>query len=757
MPRPLFAAPFLARASRLRIVLPGLAALLAVLALSLLTPAALERIGHQFFDAWQRAEPRARVDAPVTVVEIDEESLRRVGQWPWPRTEIAGLIERLGSAGAAVVALDMVFSEPDRTSPARVASGLRRQGVAPGLVAGLSALPDNDAVLADAVGRNPVVTGYFLTRDPVRTRQTPKGGIAYSGSAPNAALASFSNAVTSLPPLEAAATGSGFLTFAPDADGIVRRATLLARQGETVLPALSLEALRVAQQAGSIVVKTSDGSGNLSGGSDTGVVAVKAGDRTVPTNRAGEIWLKYPAEGSTPRVPAWKLLAGALPAAEAERLFAGRLVFVGASAVGLRDLVATPVRDRELGVMVHAQAAEQMLTGHFRERPDWAPGLETSLVLLAGGLLLGLLPLLGALRGAVLGLVLAGGMVGGSWAAFTQAHYLLDPSWPLAAVLVIYLVETASTYFREERRRSYIHRAFDHYLSPELVRRIAADPKRLELGGEERETSVMFADIRNFSSLSESLEPQEITRFLIGYLTPMCDVLLASGATIDKFIGDGIVAFWNAPLDDPDHCEHAARAALAMIDRLERLNAEMRTREDQPWPGEVRIGIGLNAGPCCVGNIGSAQRLSYSLIGDAVNLSSRLEGLTKLYKVPIVISAAFREQTSQFAALPLDLVRVAGRASLDEVWALLGDEHLAADPDFRRFGEDHGAMLAAFRARDWAEAERRLDALGPLYARFRTSALQALYRKRIVVFQAAPPPDDWDGGFSPGKPETMRA
>lgn len=738
----------LGRRTRLRAVLPGLAALLAVAALSLLAPGLLERAAHQVFDAWQRAYPRTQMDPPVAVVEIDEESLRRVGQWPWPRTEIARLIEQVNAAGAAVVALDVVFSEPDRTSPARLAEGLRRQGAAPGLVSGLGAMPDNDLVLARALGQTRVVTGYFLTRDPKRVAAPSPGGIAFSGSPPSAALNAYSNAVTSLPVIDAAAAGSGFLTFAPDSDGIVRRAPLLAQQGVTVLPSLSLEALRAAQQAGSIVVKTSDGSGNHSGGSGAGVVAVKAGAFEVPTNRAGELWLHYPAANAIPRVAAWRVLSGALSPAALEREFAGRIVFVGASAVGLRDLVATPVRERELGVMVHALAAEQMASGAFIERPDWAPGLETTLILVSGAVLLGLLPILGAIRGAVLGLVLGAGMVGASWLAFSQGRYLLDPSWPLAAILAVYLVETARTYYREERRRSYIHSAFDHYLSPELVRRIAADPRQLELGGEEREASVMFADIRNFSALSESLAPQDVTRFLIGFLTPMCEILLENRATIDKFIGDAVLAFWNAPLDDPQHRVHAARAALAMLAGLERLNAEMPGKAEQAWPGEVRIGIGLNSGPCCVGNIGSAQRLSYSLIGDAVNLASRLEGLTKHYGVPIVVSTGFRDGITDFATLQLDRVRVAGRNTPEEVWALLGDEALAGDPAFRELAEAHEAMIAAFRAHDWQGVAHYLDAAAPLAGRFGLSRLHELYRDRIEQLSAAPPAADWDAIYS---------
>jgi adenylate cyclase len=740
--------PIFDRGKSLRAVVPGLAVLLAVTFLSLLAPSLLERAGYQVFDAWQRAAPGAQADAPVSVVVIDEDSLRRVGQWPWPRTEIARLIDRLGSSGAAVIALDVVFSEPDRTSPPRLAQGLRRAGATPGLVSALGALPDNDLVLAKAIRRDPVVTGYFLTRDPVRARAPSTSGIAFSGTPPLGALNAYSNAVVALRMIDAAAAGSGFLSFAPDADGIVRRAPLLARQSETVLPSLSLEALRVAQRAGSIVVKSSDGSGSVSVGSSAGVVAVKVGAFEVPTTRAGEVWLHYPATNAIPTIPAWRVVNGALSPAELQHDFAGRIVFVGASAVGLRDLVATPVRDRELGVMVHAQAAAQMVSGAFLERPDWAPGLETTLVLLSGATLLALLPLLGAIRGALLGLALGAGMIGGSWLAFSRGGYLLDPSWPLAAILGVYLVETARTYYREERRRSYIHRAFDHYLSPELVRRIAADPRQLELGGEERETSVMFADIRNFAGLSEHLAPHEITRFLIDFLTPMCKVLLDNGATIDKFIGDAVLAFWNAPLDDPDHREHAARAALGMLAELERLNAEMPGEADRSWPGEVRIGIGLNSGPCCVGNIGSAQRLSYSLVGDAVNLASRLEGLTKPYGVPIVVSTAFREGIPRFATLRLDRVRVSGRNTPEEIWALLGDEMLAGDPAFHSLAQAHEAMLAAFRARDWKDATCCLDAAAPLAERFGLDAVQALYRERIHRLSLTPPRGDWDAVYS---------
>jgi len=696
---------------------------------------AAERIGDLFFDSYQRAAPRPYRDAPVQVVAIDEESLRRIGQWPWPRTEIGRLIERLSGAGAAVIALDVVFAEPDRTSPARLAARLPQAD--PALLAAIRALPDNDALFAATVGHTPVVTGYFLTPEPGGPAVAAKGGLAVSGSPPDAALRSYAGAIAPLPAIQEAARGAGFLTFAPDSDGIVRRVPLLARHGGQVLPALSVEALRVAQGAGAVMVKTSDGSGNLSGGGGAGVTALKVGDFTVPTTRAGEMWVRFPRPGALRAVPAWQVLEGALSPRQLEAAFAGRIVFLGASAVGLHDLVATPAQDRELGVNLHAYAVQQMLLGEFLTRPDWAAGLERALVLAFGIVLLVLLPRLGALRGAVLGVLLAGIAVGGSWLAFARERFLLDPTWPLAAILAVYLASTVVVFYREERARSHIHRAFDHYLSPELVRRIAADPGQLRLGGEEREMTVMFADIRSFSALSERLAPAEITRFLIGFLTPMCDVLLARKATIDKFVGDGILAFWNAPLDDPDQYANAARAALEMVARLRALNQA----PPQPWPGEVRIGIGLNAGPCCVGNIGSASRLSYSLIGDTVNLAARLEPLTKRYGVKIVVGGDFRRRVPQFATLGLDRVRVAGRDAPEDLFALLGDEALAADPAFRAFAEGHEAMLAAYRAGDWAEARRRLDR-GEAAARDHgLIPLYRLYRERL----AGAPPAGWNG------------
>lgn len=728
---------------------PMLAGVLLVALMALLQGtgfATIDRLGPLLFDAYQRTAPRPYEDTAVRVVDIDDESIRRLGQWPWPRTQIAQLNDRLAQAGASAIAYDIVFSEPDRTSPARLAEQLARSGVDEGTVAPLRRLPDNDAALAQSFAAAPVVLGLFLTNDRAGPGIVPKAGFGVAGSPPRA-VPRFQRGIESLPQLDAAAAGKGFVSLPAGSDGIVRQVPLLARQGGELLPSLALEALRAAQGAGSIAVRTSDASGETRGAPGE-IVAVKAGDLELPTTASGGLWLHYTR--STPQriIPAWRVLDETLPPAELEAAVAGRIVLVGAGAIGLRDLIDTPLGARELGVVAHAQVIEQAILGKFLLRPDWARGLERTLLVVLGLALALLLPRLGALRGALLGGVAVGAIGAGSWLAFAERGYLLDPTWPILTLVAVYVAETAMTYYREERRRAYIHGAFDRYLSPELVRRIAADPDRLELGGEDREMTVLFADVRNFSGISEHMPPTGVIRFLIGLLTPLCNALLARKATIDKFIGDAVVAFWNAPLDDPDHHRNAARAALEMLAALDALNAA----PPEGWPGAVRIGVGLNSGQCCVGNMGSAQRLSYSLIGDTVNLASRIEGLTKLYGVDIAIGNDLAAHLDGFALLELDKVLVVGRDTPERIHLLLGDEALAQTPTFASLRASHQAMLDAYRAQRWSVAADLVHKAAGIGRAFGLAKFYATYAKRIVNFAANPPPAEWDAVFvAPGK------
>lgn len=722
---------------------PGLVVALLLLILHIFQPPFVGSISNLVFDTYQRAWPRPYEDAGVRVVDIDDESIRRLGQWPWPRTDVVRLTDALTEAGAAAIAFDIVFSEPDRTSPARAVEILRQNPEARGDYAEIAAMTDHDELLGLAMGRGPTVTGYFLTEEANSARPAEHAGVAVSGTPPLGVLREYSGAIVSLPVIGDRAAGAGSVSLDAGRDDMIRAVPLIANLDGQIVPSLSLEALRVAQGAGAVLVRSSDGSGEWGGGPVTTVLAVKTGDLEVPTTDVGELWMHYTAPHPERIVPAWRILQGDLPEAEMRRLFEGQIVFIGTGAIGLRDIRSTPTQQGELGVVIHAQAAEQMILGKFLTRPDWAPGAERMLMVALCLLIALSAPALGALRGGVLATVALGGVLAGSWLAFRNSGLLLEPIFPALGVVSVYIAITAVSFYREERARSHIHNAFDRYLSPELVDRIARDPGQLELGGEVRQMTVLFSDVRGFSRISERFGPQELIGFLINLLTPMTDVLLARKATIDKYIGDAVLAFWNAPLDDPEHEQNAAWAALEMIETLKRLNTE--SARDPAWPGQVAIGIGLNTGPCCVGNMGSRQRLSYSLIGDTVNLASRLESLTKAYAVNILVGEDLAARLPEFALIELDLIRVVGRDAPERVFALMGPPEMSSDPDFVDTAARMAALLEAYRSRDWSGAEAALEKLRAVGTLPGLEGVAAVYATRVADFRQTPPPADWDG------------
>jgi len=732
---------------------PGLIITFVFLLLHSVQPGAIAEGRNLLFDVFQRLAPRTHQDAPVIVVDIDDQSLARLGQWPWPRTDIARLATTLEKAGASVLAFDMVFSEPDRTSPAQIAEVLRKDPNAKGNYDNIASLPDHDVLLGETFARVPTVTGFFLTREGQSQRPLVKAGFAYSGTLTQDAVPPYNGAIAPLSTIASRAAGSGFETIEPGHDGIIREAPLLARIRSAVYPSLSLEALRVALGASTIIVKTTTGSGEF-GGNEPGIVSIEVGDFVIPTTGSGTLWMYYRRTRPDDRVPAWQVLGGALTAEKLHALFAGKIVFIGASALGLKDIRSTPLDHDALGASIHAQAVEQMILGHFLgrqghflERPDWADGLEMALLIVFGFGLSFALPGVGALRGGVVALIVLVASAAGSWLAFRSYSLLLDPTYPAIEVALVYIACTLFAFYREERARAYIHRAFDRYLSPELVQRIASDPGQLELGGEERDMTVMFCDIRGFSRISEKLTPPRVIAFLIEFLTPTSEVLLAHKATIDKFIGDAILAFWNAPLDDPDHVRNAALASLALAEKIKELNASHRDHPGSTWPGEVRIGIGLDSGPCCVGNIGSAQRLNYSLIGDTVNLASRIEGLTKVYGVTIAMGQGTASRLEGFAEIEIDRVRVVGRDTPERLHCLLGASEMAADPTFQDFRRRQEEFLSAYRSRDWDAADAAIAAISPLAQTYELQKLFDTYKNRVKAFRAVPPPADWDGVF----------
>ncbi|WP_274423233.1 CHASE2 domain-containing protein [Chelativorans sp. YIM 93263] len=711
----------------------GLAALGTVLFAALSVPKDFTRLSNIVFDAYQRFKPRTEAGAPVVIVDIDEASLRQLGQWPWPRTTMAEIVDRLGELGAAAIAFDMVFPEPDRTSPVRAIAALAKAGI-PVELSGDATELDNDAVLGEAFSRNPVINGIAISNETGARLPSAKSGFAFGGADPKTYLPELRGGVRNLSILTKAASGVGFFSFPIGSDGVVRALPLVANAQGRLYPALSIEALRVAQDAGAILVRSTGASGEAGAGSPA-MTAVKIGMFSVPTGPAGQFRVYYSGLDRMRTISAVDLLSGKR---ELRPLVDGHIVLVGTSAVGLRDLVTTPVNEALPGARVHAEIIDQIMGQIFLTRPDWIGGAESLLAVLLALAILALALRANPLVSSAAAAILVSLSIVISWFCFSRAQILFDPILPALAAAAVFTATMPVLLLFTDRERRFIRGAFGRYLSPTLVERLAQNPQALNLEGETRELTVLFSDIRGFTSLSERLDPDVLTSLLNDFLTPMTEVLLHHDATIDKYIGDAIMAFWNAPLDIADHPRKACLAALGMVDALERLNAD----ED----GRLSIGIGLHSGACCVGNLGSAQRFSYSAIGDTVNLASRIEGLTKFYDVPVLVSDATRAGARDLAFVEVDRVQVTGRAEAVTIYALLGGADFASTPAFEKLADAHARLIATYRSADPDAAETALSR-ARAWAPTVLSRVYEVYGERLNAMRKGPPPPGWTGVF----------
>ncbi|HEY3911416.1 MAG TPA: adenylate/guanylate cyclase domain-containing protein [Stellaceae bacterium] len=736
---------FFAHLRRGILYLLPLTLLLAAIGARIAAPDLLDRLSSIAFDFYQRARPRVPGHSPIRIVDIDDRSLAAIGQWPWPRTTVAQLVDRLAAAGAAVVAFDIDFAEPDRTSPKLLLPLLARNGVsAADAQQLLRTLPDPDLVLAAAMRKVPVVTGFILSDRGGRRAPAAKAGFAFAGDSPLGHVDNFTGAIPNLPVLEAAAVGDGFLNQYLDPDHVVRRVPLVLTLNGKPYPSLDAEALRLAFGATTFVGRAAGANGEKNFGQDTGLTALRIGPLTVPTDAAGRVWLYYARRQPDRTVSAADVLAGTFDPA----MFSGHIVLIGTSAAGvINDQQATPLSRAVPGVEIHAQLLDEILEGSYLTRPDWAVGAEILFSLLVGAGLILAVPRIGALASAALGGATVAAAFGGSWLAFAHWHLLLDPVYPSAVITFVYLVASLLGYLRTEARQREIRGAFSRYMSPHYVEELAAHPEKLVLGGETRIMTILFCDIRGFTSMAEGMDARTLTRFMNSFLSPMTEIITNHKGTIDKYIGDCIMAFWNAPLDDPDHAGNAVRAAQAMRRKLVELNRvwqDEAAAAGKPWR-PVQIGIGINTGECVVGNFGSEQHFDYSLLGDPVNLASRLEGLGKVYGIDLVIgeetAARLGDPELAPALIEIDLVAVKGKRHAGHVYTL--PPEAVAD----ELGDPHKALLRAYRGQDWAIALRLLDD-GRLIAARHLAPLYELYRRRIAHFQSEAPPGDWDGVFT---------
>jgi adenylate cyclase len=659
-------------------VLLSLAVLAASVAAFLVEPALMTTLRNAVFDGYQRLAPRAYEPAPVRIVDLDDESLARVGQWPWSRSILADLVTRLQQAGAAAIALDVLFAERDRTTPSR---SLMPWMDDPRVRAIAESLPDHDRLFAEAVGRGSVVTAFVLNQDPaLERRPLVKASMATTGDDPRLFMPGYKGAVASLPELEQAAAGNGALNIAPGADGILRRVQLLLHDGESLYPTLTAEALRVGRGEAGYVVKSSGASGESRFGGQTGVLGIRVGTLAVPTDAHGAVWLHYSGPVPERTIAAWRVLAGEV---EADRL-AGSIVFVGTSAAGLKDLRFNPLGDLTAGAEVHAEAVEQILQGTYLTRPDWAKALELLYILILWPVLTAAIFRLGAGWAALIGALASAGSMLGSWLAFVGHNLLLDPTFPILASLAVYLVCSLSRQVRTEGEKRFIRKAFSSYISPNLVRYLIEHPDELDLGGERRECSFVFTDLAGFTGLVESLSPAAAVQLLNEYLEGMTPIALRWEGTLDRIVGDAVAVMFSAPVKQPDHATRAVGCALEM-DRFAR-SFRRRKRDEGLELGITRIGV--HTGKVTIGNVGGPTLVDYRALGDPVNTAARLETVNGQLGTRVCVSGATVAGCPAFSGRPIGALILKGKTEAVEAFEPLTDEEAGSPAT--------AAYLAAF-------------------------------------------------------------
>ncbi|UCZ55468.1 CHASE2 domain-containing protein [Desulfurispirillum indicum] len=715
--------------------LAGVLFSLVMAALYIYMPPFLRIMDHKVYDTILKANHATELSDAVIIVDLDEKSLASYGQWPWPRYRVALLLEQLRRGGALAVGLDILFAEEDRTSPRILQQQLQRElGVSIHFEGLPPALEDNDAVLASILEQGPYTLGYFFdfSGETVMEEHTPCKPHPFqvvtlreSGAAePAEILLNAPYVLCNIDIISNAATSSGFYNVAPDADGIIRRTPLVIYHDGEIYPSLGLSTLAQALGTRQVLLKLTAG----------GVESLVFEGTEIPLDHRGQMLLHYRGPGKTfTYYSAADVLDGSVP----QGAFDGRMVLIGTSAAGLKDLRSTPFDTVYPGVEAHATVADTILQGDFLARPDWVPGLELLLVLALGVVSTVaitwtrsywlLIPLL---------LCLAAAWFGSTY-LFTHQGIYVSPMMPMLTLAANFSLLTLLKFWSEEKSREQIHGAFQHYLSPAFISELLKDPDRLQLGGEQRELTVLFSDIRSFTTISEGMSPAELVTFINEYLTAMTDIVMQRGGTLDKYLGDAIMAFFGAPLPQDDHALRGCRVALEMIHRLDSLRDQWVSQGYPP----MHIGVGVNTGQMVVGNMGSQSRFDYTVMGDNVNLGSRLEGLTKSYGVSILISqSTFELVKDTLLCREIDLVQVKGKHLPVAIFEPLGERS-----DFNRIPPwitsfEEGLQL--YRAQQWQEAMEAFERARELNAADRASEV---FAQRCRHLQENPPHGEWNG------------
>ena len=698
---------------------------------------------------------RSRGERPLTgqvvIVAVDEKSLKEKGRWPWPRTFMADLADKVSEAGAAVIGFDIFFPEKDRYVPfASVKEAAKKKDLSginsENFIEWMQEVGDSDRLFAESILRSErTVLSYFVYPEEDRSGDTSEKLTAgqmelldfsqfpivqrFDDLANPVDLRTMASVGLSLPEFVNAANSAGFVTFVPEVDGVVRWVPMVMQLGEYLFPPLSLQVLREATQL-PLAVRVAP----------FGIDGLKLGDNVFPTSEIGDFLVNYfgPAYTFT-HYSASDVLDGKVGKKELEN----KIVLVGGPAAGIHDIHTTPYGPLYPGVEVHANIIENLIQQDYILRPDWLLLLDL-LVILVSGIFLGWVS--NHFKAYTMASILVFGIAGylvADYYLFTQKGLWVHSIYPIFTQIFVYSGITVFKFGFEEREKRFIKGAFSQYLAPAVVNQLVDNPSLLKLGGERKELTAFFSDVAGFSSISEKLSPEDLVHLLNDYLTEMTDIIKKYEGTVDKFEGDAIIAFFGAPIPHKDHARRTCMVALEMQERL----AQLREGWKKEGKSELFMRIGINTGPAVVGNMGSLTRMDYTMMGDSVNLAARLEGVNKQYKTETMISGFTYAQVEEFVEVrELDLIRVVGKTEPVKIYELLAKKD-GVDVNQEQVLECYNKGYSLYRARKWNEAAEWFE---KALAFDESDGPSLTFFERCITFQIHPPREDWDGVFSFG-------
>ncbi|MEZ0246926.1 MAG: CHASE2 domain-containing protein [Methylophilaceae bacterium] len=680
-------------------------------------------------------------DKRIVIVDIDEKSLKEQGHWPWSRDKLARMVDMLFDRyGIDALGFDVVFAEQDQSSGLQSLEEIARTelGRDDEFQSALNKIRprlDYDGKFAESLKNRRVALGYYFRHVQSNTGNVgllplplfEKGGVDVD----SLGVAGAAGYTANLPELQKSTAWGGYFSVSRlDDDGVFRRLPLIEVHDGAVYESLALAMAR-------LVLNAPVQLGIVEDAGYAELEWLQLGNRHIPVDQHAAALIPYRGmEGSFPYVSASDVLQGRVP----PEILKDTIVLVGTTAAGLKDLRVTPVQSVYPGVEVHANMIAGILDQDVKQHPAYTAGADFLFLLFAGLLLALLLPALSPLWATVVTVTVTSLMVAFNLYVWQELNQVLPIASLLLLVAVLFVFNMSYGFFIESRGKRQLAGLFGQYVPPELVDEMAKDPEAFSLEGESREMTVLFSDVRGFTNISEGLDPKQLTQLMNEYLTPMTHVIHQHRGTIDKYMGDAIMAFWGAPLHDEQHARHALQTALGMLESLSVLQEQFRAKG---WP-TINIGIGLNTGPMTVGNMGSEFRMAYTVMGDAVNLGSRLEGLTKEYGVKIIVSEFTRTAVPDFVFRDLDLVRVKGKdkpVGIYEPICPVGEDNEQIMEELALYGE----ALALYRAQQWSSAEEKFSILKQRYPE---RYLYDLYTKRIAYFREYPPGAGWDGAFT---------